>query len=78
MQEGLTRDKDGPLLRHGEGSTDGSSFDGRATLSADGNTLTDVVSRNRRTARRYKRRWFITESQPGNRWKAALMANGWR
>ena len=44
VQESLTRDKDGALLRHGEDSTDGSSFDGRATLSADGNTLTDVVT----------------------------------
>ena len=44
LQESLTRDKDGALLRHGEDSADGSSFDARATLSADGNTLTDVVT----------------------------------
>jgi hypothetical protein len=43
MQESLRRDKDGAVLRHGEGP-DGSSFDGRATLSADGNTITDVVT----------------------------------
>ena len=44
LQESLKRDKDGALLRHGVDSTDGSSFDGRSTLSADGNTLTDVVT----------------------------------
>lgn len=44
FQESLTRDKEGALLRHGVDSTDGSSFDGRATLSADGNTITDVVT----------------------------------
>jgi hypothetical protein len=44
LQESLTRDKQGALLRHGVDSTDGSSFDGRATLSADGNTITDVIT----------------------------------
>ena len=44
MQESLKRDKDGALLRHGVDSSDGSSFDGRATLSADGNTITDLVT----------------------------------
>ena len=44
IQESLTRDKQGALLRHGVDSTDGSSFDGRATLSADGNTITDVIT----------------------------------
>jgi hypothetical protein len=43
LQESLSRDKDGAVLRHGE-APDGSSFDGRATLSADGNTITDVVT----------------------------------
>ena len=43
-QESLKRDKDGALLRHGADTNDGSSFDGRATLSADGNTITDVVT----------------------------------
>jgi hypothetical protein len=43
-QEGLIQDKDGALLRRGVDSTDGSSFDARATLSADGNTINDVVS----------------------------------
>jgi hypothetical protein len=32
------------LLRHGAGSNDGSSFDARSTLSADGNTITDVIT----------------------------------
>ena len=43
-QESLKRDKDGALLRHGVDSTDGSSFDARAVLSADGNTITDVMT----------------------------------
>ena len=44
MQESLARDTQGALLRHGVDSKDGSSFDGRATLSADGNTVTDVIT----------------------------------
>jgi hypothetical protein len=40
--ESLKRDGDA-LVRHGDG-TDGSSFDARDTMSADGNTLTDVVT----------------------------------
>ena len=43
-QESLKRDKDGVLLRHGADTNGGSSFDGHATLSADGNTITDVVT----------------------------------
>lgn len=43
-QEGLKMDKDGALLRHGVDNTDGSSFDARAVLSADGNTITDVMT----------------------------------
>ena len=43
LQESLIRDKQGALLRHGVES-DGSSFDARATLSADGNTITDVIT----------------------------------
>jgi hypothetical protein len=43
-QESLKRDKDGALLRHGVDSNDGSSFDARSVLSADGNTITDVVT----------------------------------
>ena len=41
-KESLKRDGDA-LLRHGE-DADGSSFDGRATLSADGNTINDIVT----------------------------------
>ena len=43
MQESLSQDKDGALRRRGV-NPDGTSFDGRATLSADGNTITDVVT----------------------------------
>jgi hypothetical protein len=42
-QESLKMDGDA-LLRHGEAPSNGSSFDGRATMSADGNTMTDVVT----------------------------------
>jgi hypothetical protein len=41
-QESAKKDADGTLIRHGE-STDGSSFDARATVSADGNTITDQI-----------------------------------
>lgn len=40
-KESLKKDPTGVLLRHGE-DPDGSSFDSRATMSADGNTITDV------------------------------------
>lgn len=43
-QESLKQDKDGALLRHGIDSNSGSSFDARAVLSEDGNTITDVVT----------------------------------
>jgi hypothetical protein len=43
-QESLARDKDGALLRHGVDNSDGSSFDARATMSVDGNTITDVLT----------------------------------
>jgi hypothetical protein len=42
-RESLKRDGDA-LLRHGEDPSDGSSFDSRATMSADGNTITDVTT----------------------------------
>jgi hypothetical protein len=42
-KESLKRDGD-TLLRHGEDPKAGSSFDARSTLSADGNTITDVVT----------------------------------
>jgi hypothetical protein len=43
LQESLKRDTQGALLRHGV-EADGASFDARSTLSADGNTLTDVIT----------------------------------
>ena len=42
-KESLKRDGEA-LLRHGENPGDGSSFDSRATMSADGNTITDVTT----------------------------------
>ena len=42
-KESLKREGDA-LLRHGEDPSDGSSFDSRATMSADGNTITDVTT----------------------------------
>jgi hypothetical protein len=39
-RQGVKREQD-TLVRHGEDSTDGSSFDARTQLSADGNTITD-------------------------------------
>ena len=41
--ESVKRDGDA-LLRHGQDPSDGSSFDSRATTSADGNTITDVTT----------------------------------
>jgi hypothetical protein len=59
-KESLKRDGDA-LLRHGEDPSDGSSFDSRATMSADGNTITDVTTMNQRTARRRRRPPYIVE-----------------
>ena len=42
-KESLRRDGDA-LLRHGEEPSDGASFDSRVTMSADGNTMTDIVT----------------------------------
>jgi hypothetical protein len=42
-KESVKRDGD-TLIRHGENPKDGSSFDARSTLSADGKTITDVVT----------------------------------
>jgi hypothetical protein len=41
-QESARREADGTLIRHGE-DPNGSSFDARATISADGNTITDQM-----------------------------------
>ena len=43
-EESLKRDADGTLIRRGTDHSDGSSFDSRATLSPDGNTITDVLT----------------------------------
>jgi hypothetical protein len=43
MRESAKLEKDGALTRHGE-NNDGSSFTARATLSDDGNTITDEIS----------------------------------
>jgi hypothetical protein len=53
-QESITRDKDGAVLRHGVGP-DGSSFDARSTLSADGNTITDVITSKTKDGKTSKR-----------------------
>lgn len=42
-KESLKRSGD-VMVRHGEDLSDGSSFDARATMSTDGNTITDVVT----------------------------------
>ena len=42
-KESLKREGDA-LLRHGEDPSNGSSFDSRVTMSADGNTITDVTT----------------------------------
>src|SRR5271163_353129 len=41
-QESARKEADGTLVRHGE-EPDGSSFDARSTISADGNTITDQI-----------------------------------
>jgi hypothetical protein len=40
-QQGVKREQDGTLVRHGEDSTDGSSFDSRLHLSDHGSTFID-------------------------------------
>jgi hypothetical protein len=54
--ESLKRDSAGALLRHGE-EPDGSSFDGHATLSADGNTIIDVVTSKSKDGKVEKTTW---------------------
>ena len=43
-QQGVTKESDGTLVRHGEDSTDGSTFDARGSLSPDGKTFTDQIT----------------------------------
>ena len=42
-QMSVKKESDGTLVRHGEGSTDGSTFEARGSLSPDGNTFTDEI-----------------------------------
>jgi hypothetical protein len=42
-RQGVKREQD-TLVRHGDDSSDGSSFDARTQLSADGNTITDETT----------------------------------
>ena len=42
-KESLKKEQSGVLVRHGE-DAEGGSFDGRATMSADGKTITDIVT----------------------------------
>ena len=52
-RESLKRDGDA-LLRHGEDPSDGSSFDSRATMSADGNAITDVTTVKSKDGKTFK------------------------
>ena len=52
FQETLKLDKDGALLRHGGDNAE--SFDSRATLSADGNTITDVTTIKTKDGKTFK------------------------
>ena len=54
LQESLIEDKDGALLRRGVDSKAGWSFEAHATLSADGNTITDVVSVKTKDGKAFK------------------------
>src|SRR5215469_16277090 len=50
------------FVRHGEG-TDGSSFDAKATVSSDGDTITVESSANQKTVKRRSRKAYSIESQ---------------
>jgi hypothetical protein len=43
-QQSGKREQDGTIVRHGEDSTDGSSFDARSSESSDGSTITDEIT----------------------------------
>jgi hypothetical protein len=43
-QMSVTKESDGTIVRHGEDSTDGSTFDARGSLSPDGKTFTDEIT----------------------------------
>jgi hypothetical protein len=54
----------GALLRHGEDPTDGSSFDGRSVMSADGNTITDVVTMKMKDGKTTKATYVYRRATP--------------
>jgi hypothetical protein len=43
-QQSVRKESDGTIVRHGEDSTDGSTFDARGSLSPDGKTFTDEIT----------------------------------
>jgi hypothetical protein len=43
-QQSIEKESDGTLVRHGEDSTNGSTFDARSSLSPDGKTFTDEIT----------------------------------
>jgi hypothetical protein len=43
-QQSVRKESDGTFVRHGEDSTDGSTFDARGSLSQDGKTFTDEIT----------------------------------
>jgi hypothetical protein len=65
-KESLKRDGDA-LLRHGEDSASGSSFDARSTLSADGNTITDVTTMKSKDGKTSKTTTVYRRVQGGDR-----------
>ena len=65
-KESLKRDGDA-LLRHGEDPSDGSSFDSRATMSADGNTITDVTTMKSKDGKTSKATAVYRRSTDGDR-----------
>jgi hypothetical protein len=57
-KESLKKDAAGATLRHGV-DPDGSTFDARSTVSADGNTLTDVVTSKSKAGKVEKTTWVM-------------------
>jgi hypothetical protein len=68
-KESLKREGDA-LLRHGEDPSNGSSFDSRVTMSADGTTMTDVTtvkSKDGKTAKTTSVYRRSTATSPGSK-----------
>lgn len=68
-KESLKREGDA-LLRHGEDPSNGSSFDSRVTMSADGTTITDVTtvkSKDGKTAKTTSVYRRSTATSPGSK-----------